>query len=271
MVSRKTASGHRYHIEAAGAGPALLLLHGFSGDRSTWRGLRQNLSRDFQLVCLDILGHGKSDKPASPSSYRMPDLAADIMDLLQQRQITAAHMLGYSMGGRLALYLALRYPGRFASLALESASPGLAEAAKRAQRRRQDEDLADRIEAQGIGWFVDYWESLPLWASQNRLPAEVRAAQRRQRLGNDARGLANSLRAMGSGAQPSLWHALPSLTIPTLLLHGELDDKFHRINAAMAEKMPNAQLVCIPSAGHNTHLENPAAFARALRSFLQRR
>ena len=94
-------------------------------------------------------------------------------------------------------------------------------------------------------------------------------AQRNQRLRNDPRGLANSLRGMGSGAQPSLWHDLPTLTLPTLLLVGALDDKFRRINEAMAAKIPSATLDIIPSAGHNTHLENSAAFALAVRSFLQ--
>ncbi len=262
-------SGHRYGIEIAGAGPPLLLLHGFSGDSATWRDLAPAMPQDFRVCRLDILGHGESDKPAAAESYRMSAIAADIIDLLDQLKIERAHLLGYSMGGRLALYLTLHYPARFSSLVLESASPGLADAAEREQRRLRDEALANKIETRGIEWFVEYWERLPLWASQANLPAGILAGQRRQRLRNDPRGLANSLRGLGAGAQPSLWRDLPTLTAPTLLVAGDLDAKFRRINGAMAQKMPNASLAILPAAGHNSHLENPAAFTRALRSFLQ--
>ena len=190
--------------------------------------------------------------------------------LLDRLAIDRAHMLGYSMGGRLALYLALRYPGRFRRLMLESASPGIADDAARLERRRQDDALADAIEATGIAWFVDYWQGLPLWRTQATLELAVRQAQRRQRLGNDATGLANSLRGMGAGAQPSLWHELPGLRLPTLLLVGELDHKFRAINQAMARLIPDVRLERIPDAGHNTHLERPAEFARRLRSCLGR-
>ena len=223
----------------------------------------------FRLIRLDILGHGKSDKPESVSSYHMPAVAADIIDLLDQLNVPRVHLLGYSMGGRLALCLALHYPERFNSITLESASAGLASAAVRARRRRYDEALADKIEAKGIHWLVEHWEQLPLWASQASLPATVLAAQRSQRLRNDPRGLANSLRGMGAGAQPGLWQSLPCLPITALLVVGELDDKFRQINEAMAKEIPSATLDIIPSAGHNTHLENSAAFALAVRSFLQ--
>lgn len=269
MRLRAAPSGHCYKLEVAGAGKPLLLMHGFSGSGETWQDIVAALSPGFRLICLDILGHGDSDKPETASRYRMPAIAADIIDLLDQLHITHANLLGYSMGGRLALYLALRYPERFSSLVLESASPGLADETERARRRQQDEALADRIEAHGIRWFVDFWEGLPLWASQSQLPSTVLQAQRNQRLSNDPRGLANSLRGMGAGAQPDLWQELPTLAIPALLVVGELDHKFRRINQAMTDSASSAELAVISSAGHNTHLENPTAFARVVRSFLQ--
>ena len=270
MRLKAQPSGHHYHLDIAGAGAPLLLLHGFTGDSSIWRDLAAKLPPDLRPIRLDILGHGNSDKPSDQASYRMPALAADILDLLNQLQLQQAHLLGYSMGGRLALYLALRHPDRFASLILESASPGLANAPERAERRRRDETLAELIEARGASWFADYWERLPLWDTQATLPAEHASAQRKHRKSNDPRGLANSLRGLGTGAQPSLWHNLPKLTIPTLLIAGELDAKFLNLNQAMAQQIPNASLVVIPSAGHNTHLEDPSAFAQAVRSFLVR-
>ena len=103
MLIRAAPSGHHYSIDIAGAGAPLLLLHGFTGDSATWRDVARGMSDDFRLIRLDILGHGKSDKPAETSSYQMAAVAADIIDLLDQLEITEARLLGYSMGGRLAL------------------------------------------------------------------------------------------------------------------------------------------------------------------------
>ena len=245
------------------------MLHGFSGAAATWAEVSPPLAAAYQVITLDILGHGKSDCPTEPAAYRMPAIAADIISLLESLVLKQAHLLGYSMGGRLALYLALHFPTHFASLMLESASPGLMTARERLERRRRDEALAAEIEAQGIAWFVDYWESLPLWATQAHLPAPALAAQRQQRLDNQPLGLANSLRAMGSGAQPNLWPRLPALALPTLLIVGEADAKFRRIAAYMAGQIAKSQLVVLPAAGHNCHLEQPQAFSHALLSFLQ--
>lgn len=267
MLIRATPSGHHYKVEVHGNGDPLLLLHGFSGAATTWDAVAEELADDFQLVAIDLLGHGASDVPPELPSYRMESVAADICDLLRQLGLEKPNLLGYSMGGRLALFLALRYPTRICSLILESASPGLADERAQAQRRQHDHDLADKIEARGILWFVDYWERLPLWASQSD---EQIKGQRKQRLANNPLGLANCLRAMGTGAQPNLWGALASLAAPTCLIVGERDAKFRQINQAMRAAMPQARVPIIPAAGHNTHLENPAAFCRELRSFLDR-
>ena len=261
--------GRKYFVDSSGSGPALLLLHGFTGSAASWQALRQRLEDSHRVLALDLIGHGRSDKPASPALYQMESAAADIISLLDQLGIDRVHLLGYSMGGRLALYLALHFGARFDSLCLESSSPGLASAQQRDERRRRDNQLADRIEADGIAAFVDFWERLPLWNSQRRLPAALRQAQRRQRLSSDPRGLANSLRGMGTGVQPSLWRQLPALSLPTQLIVGAEDAKFQRINREMAKHIPQARLSVIPAAGHNAHLENPRLFHQQLRSFLQ--
>lgn len=258
-------SGHHYNVEIRGAGDPLALLHGFSGDVSTWDSLAAGLANDCQIIAIDLLGHGGSDAPIDIPSYRMESAAADVIDLLGQLVVTKPHLLGYSMGGRLALFLALRYPARIRSLILESASPGLADERARARRCKRDNDLADEIETRGIAWFVDYWESLPLWASQS---AALRRRQRRQRLANNPLGLSNSLRGMGAGAQPNLWGQLPQLLPPIGLIAGERDAKFRQINQAMRAAMPESSWSIIPAAGHNIHLEQPEAFCRAVRSFI---
>jgi len=264
---RAKTSGHHYNIEISGAGDPLVLLHGFSGDASTWRAVIGRFAADFQCIAFDLLGHGASDAPDDVASFRLESVAADIIDLLDQLAVMNPRLLGYSMGGRLALFLAHQYPERVNALILESASPGLADERARAERRKRDNRLADEIEANGIAWFVKHWESLPLWATQSD---RLIRAQRAQRMSNSAEGLANSLRGMGTGAQPNLWGQLPNLSLPTCLIVGERDDKFQRTNQAMDEAMPRSSLSIIPSAGHNTHLENPTAFCQTLRSYLQR-
>ncbi|MCY3831798.1 MAG: 2-succinyl-6-hydroxy-2,4-cyclohexadiene-1-carboxylate synthase [Chloroflexi bacterium] len=263
---RASNSGHHYSIEISGAGPALALLHGFTGAASSWASVTTRLAGACQLITIDLLGHGASDSPADAASYRMESQAADFVDVLDQLAVRDAHLLGYSMGGRLALYLALRYPGRFRSLILESASPGLEDEGERAERRRRDEALAHAIEAGGIDAFVQTWESQSLWETQSET---LIRRQRRQRAANEPAGLANSLRGMGAGAQPNLWPLLPNLSLPTCLIVGERDPKFRRINEAMTAEIAGSRLEIIAGAGHNTHLEEPRAFCQCLRSFLE--
>ncbi|MCY4465027.1 MAG: 2-succinyl-6-hydroxy-2,4-cyclohexadiene-1-carboxylate synthase [Chloroflexi bacterium] len=264
----RAASGNHYAISLPGDGEPLLLLHGFTGDHSAWQSLSPALAAKNQLIMPDLPGHGRSDSPKCAAAWHMSRVAADLISLLDALKLPQVHLLGYSMGGRLALYLALHYPRRFLSLTLESASPGIATEKERMTRQQSDNLLADQIEARGIAWFVEYWGALPMWASQAQLTPHVRLAQRKQRLRCHPAGLAGSLRGMGTGAQPSLWESLPRMQLPVLLIVGELDSKFRRINAAMRDSIPGARLEIINGAGHNTHLEKPGQFARLLAAHL---
>lgn len=246
----------------------LVLLHGFTGSSRNWDDLVPAFATRQPVITIDITGHGRSPTPAHPAAYAMPRAAVDLIDVLDTLGVAQAALLGYSMGGRLALYTAVHYPARFTHLILEGASPGLATTAERQARRQRDEALADHIEADGIPAFVDFWEALPLWASQAQLPADKRATLRQQRLANRAAGLANSLRGMGTGVQPSLWSRLTDLTLPTLLITGEHDAKFRAINQKMVELLPNASLEIVASAGHTVHLERPSLFCSLVLNFL---
>lgn len=261
-------NGHNYYVETSGEGVPILLLHGFTGDTTIWQDVRRKLEANDHVVTIDILGHGRSDKPDDITAYHMQHVAVDIIQLLENLSLEKAHLLGYSMGGRLALYLAITYPQRFQSLILESASPGLSTASDRAQRRERDNALADKIEANGIEWFVDFWESLALWDSQKSLPQSILDKQRQQRLSNNPIGLANSLRGMGTGVQPKLWGNLSQLIMPVQLIVGEHDHKFIYINQEMAQQIPNANLKIISNAGHTVHLENPTDFLNQVQQFL---
>ena len=266
-ISNEVINGLRYAIEEAGSGEPLLLLHGFTGRAANWRPFLPRLAEQWRVIAIDLPGHGDSDSPASVAPYRMPHVAVDLVELLARRA-APAHWLGYSMGGRLALYAAVHHPEMVRSLVLESASPGLATAAEWQARRAADEALAARIERDGTPAFVAHWEQLPLFAGLARLPEEARAALHNQRLSNNRVGLANSLRGMGSGAQPSLWPRLGDIAAPVLLVAGALDEKFLALNERMAAAIPNATLRQIANSGHTVHLEQPAIFLDNVDEFL---
>lgn len=261
-------NGLNYHYEFAGDGPLLVLLHGFTGSLENWRSHVKVLSEQYHVLTVDLPGHGQTDAPDDPTRYQMQQTAADLVALREQLDFHPAHLLGYSMGARLALYVAVTYPGQVRSLILESGSPGLATEAERQARVRSDEGLADRIEQDGIAAFVDYWEQIPLFASQQNLSADVRLRLREMRLQNCQTGLANSLRGMGTGVQPSLWQRLNELNMPVLLLAGALDTKFVGIAQQMYDWIPNARLVIVPDVGHTIHLEAPAVFQAHVLEFL---
>lgn len=258
--------GVNYYVEREGDQRPWLLLHGFTGSSQNWAPLWPRLLAHSQLIAVDILGHGRSDAPDDEQRYRIDQVAADLIHILDVLGVDQISLYGYSMGGRLALATAVAYPERVQQLLLESASPGLASPVERQTRIQQDRALADRIEREGIPAFVDYWQQIPLWHSQQQLPTAVRQQQRQQRLQNRAHGLANSLRGMGSGAQPSLWPALPGLSMPVSLLVGELDAKFTAVNRQMAQLLPQASLQIVPGAGHTVHLEQPTAVAAHLQT-----
>ena len=258
----------RLNVLAGGAGDPLLLLHGFTGSAETWDPFRARFETAYRVAALDLPGHGGSSVPGDPERYSLPRLADDIARVLDAMRIDRTAMLGYSLGGRAALHFALAQGDRLSALILESASPGIDDEKVRQQRARSDEDLAKFIEREGITAFVDRWESLSLWETQRSLSEDVRSQLRRQRLRNDVRGLASSLRGSGAAAQPSVEDRLADIDVPTLLIAGDLDTKYAAIARHMERSMPNARALIVPDAGHAVHLEQPDAFAREVLDFL---
>lgn len=248
-------------------GRALLLLHGFTGAASTWRDITTDWV-GWRRIAVDLIGHGASDAPGDERRYSMERCVADLVALLDELEIDRAVVLGYSMGGRVAMQLGAAAPERVAALVLEGASPGIDDAGERAARAASDRALADDIERDGIEAFVDRWERVPIFATQARLSDDVRARQRERRLTNRTIGLANSLRGMGAGAQSSLWPRLHELTMPALLIAGEDDAKYSGMARAMASRMPAATVRIVAGAGHAVHLERPDAFSDHVKEFL---
>ncbi len=261
--------GFSLNVERMGSGPPLVLLHGFTGSATSWGPLAEMLAARNTVIAVDIVGHGASGKPDDLAPYAIDRAARDAVAGMLAFGFRRSSWLGYSMGGRLALYVAATIPKAVDRLVLVGASPGLADPEEREARRAADEALADRIESEGVPAFVDYWESLPLFETQARLPAGMKLAIRRGRLANDAGGLANSLRGMGTGAQPSLHDRLGDIEAPSLLLAGVRDAKFAAIAREMAAAMPGARAHLVPDAGHAAHIEKPAYCARTITAFLE--
>lgn len=256
-------------FEARGSGPAVVLLHGFTGSRDAWEAdlLDGLVALGRTVVTVDLPGHGRAARPEA--SATMEDLATSVAGVLDEIGEDRCDLVGYSMGGRVALATAVFHPGRIRRLVLEGASPGLADAGERESRRRSDEDLADEIVRGGILPFVDRWQTQPLFATQSSLPPEIRARERSRRLAADPEGLAASLRVFGVGRQPSLWGRLGEIRAEVLAVAGEVDWKFGEIAQAMVRAIPRARLAIAPSSGHAVHLERPTWFREIVEEFLR--
>lgn len=244
--------------------PPVVLLHGFTGAKETWASLRRRLSARYRVITIDLPGHGGSD-PVPGGFAATVDAIAALLDALW---VGTAALAGYSLGGRLALALALTRPDQVARLLLESASPGIADDAERETRRHEDDRLANFVETAGIEAFVDRWERLELFATLAALPPEARGALRRQRLAGSASGLAASLRSVGVARQPWLGERLGEIAIPVTLVAGSEDTKFRAVAAAMATRITGARLEIVDGAGHVTHLERSDAFEAVVDRFL---
>lgn len=257
-----------YHVEVYGEGDPVLLLHGFTGDTSTWYLLADHLKSQVKVVLVDILGHGLTDSPKNPTRYDIELVADDLKEIIDKLAFSNVSIIGYSMGGRLALTFAQKYPERTKQLILESASPGLASEKDRIARRKQDKILADKIIQEGMESFVKYWTNIPLFQTQKTLDSSIQKSIEKQRLSNNPIGLANSLLGMGTGSQPSWWDALKDLHMDILLITGALDQKFCNIAEEMQNRLLNAEWVTIHGAGHTIHVESPKKFGTIVMEFL---
>jgi len=239
----------------------IVSLHGFTGESADFTPLREALASDVPFNAPDLPGHGSRRHLRDLRDYSIEAHLALISEAATSPQIT---LLGYSLGGRLALHWALAHPERIARLILVGASPGLATAAERAERRLGDATLADFIRTRGLDAFFKYWHNQTFFQPLLKLPAERLRPIMDRRHGNDPEGLALSLDNVGTGTLPSLWPRLKELRCPVDLVTGEHDEKFTRLALEMGAHLPKARLSVIEGAGHTVHLERPADLAMLL-------
>lgn len=256
----------RWEADSA-QGPVLLCLHGFTGSANDWAGLAGALGGEAEVVATHLPGHGTSPVRADFAETRraLGALAEDFAG----REVL---LLGYSMGGRLALHLLCEAPERYAAGVTVGANPGLPSTEEREARRRSDGQLARKAEVLGLEIFLQAWWRVPLIAETfTRIgPPATRALQERRLRENDPKGLAWALRTLGAGSLPSLWEELENLAVPVLALAGEEDTKFREEATKMAARSEKVHTGVIPACGHAPHLERPEELASVLQRELFR-
>jgi 2-succinyl-6-hydroxy-2,4-cyclohexadiene-1-carboxylate synthase len=256
-------------VTEQGIGTPLLLLHGFTGAAASWDTSLGAFAARFRVLAPDLPGHGRTPATADRSAMTVEATADALAALLLKRGAMPAHVLGYSMGGRIALRLAAAHPAAVRRLILESPSAGIDDPGLRATRREADEALAERIEREGIESFVTAWERHPVFASHAAADPGLVDRQRAIRLASDPAGLAASLRAAGQGAMLPLHDLLDAVTAATLVIGGTLDSVGRARAEEVAAGIPGARLALVDGVGHTPHLENTGAFTRLAFNFLQ--
>ncbi|WP_414527125.1 2-succinyl-6-hydroxy-2,4-cyclohexadiene-1-carboxylate synthase [Nodularia chucula] len=250
--------------------PVILFLHGFMGNLAEFQPVIELLNQEYSLLTVDLPGHGKTQVLGGDEYYTMENTANAIINLLAELKINQCLLVGYSMGGRLALYLTLHFPEHFTKVILESASPGLATEREQLARIKSDAQIARKLARTtskiDFETFLNNWYNQPIFSDIKHHPQF--ATMLASRLQNQPEELAKSLQFMGTGKQLSLWNKLAENTTPLLLLVGEHDQKFREINTEILKKAQLAQLQIINHAGHNIHLENTQKFVQNMQNFL---
>lgn len=256
-----------YHVLLRGEGFPLICLHGFSEACDTWQQLHLP---GFRLYCIDFLGHGFSDRLKKAELYEFNTALRHLYTLIHTLVGDEPFgLLGYSMGGRMALqYAAMYEPEHLAFLILESASPGIKDLVERKLRAAYDEKLAKVVESHPIQWFEKTWSALPIFSSQKALPEAVQASIKRRRLSNDPYVLANTLRGTGQGATPYVGDSIKDLALEILYIAGEYDAKYMDYGKYTFSPCANVSFVSVPQAGHNVHVEKPKEFNDIVELFL---
>ncbi len=222
----------------------IIALHGFTGTPAMWD--------KIGLTGPALLGHSPDTYASGKESF-----ADEVKRLTNILPTQPVHLVGYSLGARLSLAIALAHPERVRALTLIGCNPGIEDEKERMQRIANDSQWCERLRTGDIDAFVDAWQGLPLWASQGRLPVAIRQALRRQRLAHNPEQLARAMTALGTGAMPAMWTSLDTLAIPVQIVAGALDAKYTEIGQRMYQALQNATLHSIANAGHNPVLEQP--------------
>ncbi|MBM7543425.1 2-succinyl-6-hydroxy-2,4-cyclohexadiene-1-carboxylate synthase [Weissella beninensis] len=261
MLKKIIINNYLYEYEVRGQGqPFWLFLHGFMGSHADFA----NIKPQGTCIYLNLLGFGQKQPIIAKTRMTIQSQVQDLAQILTELAIDKVNLVGYSMGGRLAIAFTLTYPTMIEQLFLESTTAGIGSAIKRQARQISDQQKAQQIRKLGLENFVTNWEQLPLFATQTMLTTEQRIFMHQQRISHNKLNVANSLEMMGTGQQPNYWPKLANLQVKTVIIVGAFDQKFTTIGKQMAELLPNSQLVVMQGAGHNVHFEQPNAYSEVL-------
>ncbi len=250
-------------------GTPVLLLHGFLGCADDWLPLIATLASTHRCIAFDLPGHGPAPEPVPGGADGFQRTVDGLASRMSELGFDRFHVLGYSMGGRLALGLVCRHPGQVKSAVVVGGSPGLEEESARAERLARDQETASKLVTEGLAAFLRDWYAQPLFLDLARHEDFMNILKRRLR--GVGRDLAAALRALSPGVQPPLHRCLAQTKVPLLLVAGGEDSKYVASNRALAEVCPMARAAELSGSGHSVHLERPDALARIVQEFFVER
>jgi len=266
-----TINGIPLHIATIGnpSLPRIVFLHGFLGSGSDWLPVTRELQNDYCCMMVDLPGHGSANllETIPPSEDFFIQTVDALAALLRQSAATPCSLVGYSMGGRIALALLLRHPELFSTAVIISASPGLKTEKERIERQEHDEKVARKIE-RSFDSFIEAWYEQPLFATLKSHPIFKEVESERKI--NDPQNLALALRLLGTGQQPSFWDELKNNSVPVCFVTGEKDERYVEIGHQMVKLCSESDLEIFPHCGHTLHLENRDLFLERLRFFFNK-
>jgi pimeloyl-ACP methyl ester carboxylesterase len=250
-MPRIDRDGVGIYYEVHGDGPPLLLTHGYSSTSAMWHGQVEALSRDHQLILWDMRGHGQSDYPDDPKAYSEALTVGDMAAILDTVGATGAIIGGLSLGGYMSLAFYRAHPNRTRALLIIDTGPGFKKDDAREAWNARALATADKLDQEGLAMLKS--------ATRERATASHR----------NAKGLALAARGMLTQRDAAVMELLPNIKVPSLIVVGADDTPFLAASDYMAAKIPGAQKVVIPAAGHAVNIDQPKAFVDAVVPFLK--
>jgi 2-succinyl-6-hydroxy-2,4-cyclohexadiene-1-carboxylate synthase len=247
--------------------PALVFLHGFLGCARDWSAIISQLSADYYCLAIDLPGHGKSVITQNDTRLHLQDTAIHLNSEIRKRNLIKPVLIGYSMGGRMALHMLTDSDIYWQAAILESTSPGIEDPIDKKERLKNDFQIADRLEKEDLNEFLQYWYSQPLFSDFRNMKGFEKILERR--LSNDPVQMARALRAFSAGLQESFWNRLKIFNIPVLMISGANDKKYSAIINRIAADSSTIRSKMIPDCGHVVHAEQPQIFCATVLEFLR--
>lgn len=247
--------------------PAVVFLHGFMGRGEDWKEVAEKLSDRYYCICPDLPGHAKNINRPIDEVLNFEVISSELIQELDNLGLEKVNLIGYSMGGRIGLYMAVHYPNYVKKLVVENGNPGIEDNTLRQERAVLDDERANKLRKNGIDSFVDKWYQASLFDSLQNQPILLDKVLNIRKK-NDPIWMAKVISELSPGRQKPLWKYLNLLKMPVMYLTGNLDDKYTEIQRRIEEVSIGKLFAVIPEAGHNVHLESLEPFLNTIERFL---